>query len=168
MENSFYRSFWAILGLIFGPILGQKSSRRLREANKATFQHSLKNLAWILLENNKIWLLGSFLGVLDISLGQFMSKNAKNVLDGLESQMRPFFYTIWRTEYEFCFRIWRITLKVLFWPFWALFLGLFWAKIVLEGLESQIRPLFYTVRGTYYEFCLKTWKMTLTGPSWPF
>ena len=54
------------------------------------------------------------------------------------------------------------------WPFWASFLGWFWAKKFLEGLGSQIRPLFYTVWGTEYEFCLEIQKIALTGPSWQF
>ena len=143
MENSSYRSFWAILGLIFGPILGQKSSRRLREPNKATFPHSLKNLAWILLENNKVWLLGSFLGIFDLILGQFMSKNAKNVLGGLESQMRPFFHMVWGTEYEFCLEIWKTALSCPSWPFWASFgpiLGQFFSRKHRELNKATFPP----------------------------
>ena len=59
----------------------------------------------MLLENIEIWLLGSFLGVLDLILDQFWSKNAKNLLNGLESQMRPFFHTVRGTEYEFCLKL---------------------------------------------------------------
>ena len=39
----------------------------------------------ILIENIEILLLGLFLDILDLVLGQFRSKNAKNILDGLES-----------------------------------------------------------------------------------
>ena len=168
MEKSSYRSFWAILGLIFGPIFCQKCSKRLREPNKATFPHSLRYWAWILLKKIEIWLLGSFLAVLDLILGQFRSKNAKNVLDGLESQMRPFFHTVRGTEYEFCLKTWKITLTGPSWPFWASFLDQFFAKNVLEGLESQIRPLFHTIWGTECKSYLKRLKSGSWGHSWAF
>ena len=117
LKNDSYRSFLAILGLISGPICSQKCSRRLREPNKATFQHSLRYWAWILLEKIKIWLLGSFLGVLDLILGQFRSKNAENILDGLKSQLKPFFHIVRGTDYKFCLKIWKIPLIGPSWPF---------------------------------------------------
>ena len=42
---------------------------------------------------------------MDLILGQFRSKNAKNVLNGLESQIRPFFYTVLVPEYGFYIKI---------------------------------------------------------------
>ena len=74
MENNSYRSFLAILGLIFGPIWGQKCSKKLRKPNEAIFPHSLKHLVWILIEKSFWAILGLIFGPI---LGQKSSRRLR-------------------------------------------------------------------------------------------